>query len=135
MTYLADAHRDWHAVNGAYAICPLDCGAMAPGQAEAEELSNWIAYTDSEADERRVRCAHCKDRHANADVVRACAALHELQAERVEERAATPTYAEAIGYAGACEDGRCDVYNRCHKHRAQDAARGDRDAHFRAYND
>ena len=82
MSYIADAHRDWHAVNGAYNTeCPLDCGAMAPGQAEAEELSNFIAYTDEEAgDARRIRCAHCKDRHGSADVVRACAALHELLA-------------------------------------------------------
>lgn len=27
MSYLAEAHSEWHAVHGKYAICPLDCGA------------------------------------------------------------------------------------------------------------
>ena len=35
MSYLADAHSDWHAVNGANEICPLDCG-VGEAQAEAE---------------------------------------------------------------------------------------------------
>lgn len=26
MSYLAEAHADWHAVNGRDAVCPLDCG-------------------------------------------------------------------------------------------------------------
>ena len=33
MSYLSDAHAEWHAVNGAYATCPLDCGAISPAQA------------------------------------------------------------------------------------------------------
>jgi len=45
------------------------------------------------------------------------------------------TYAGAIGYAGECEDGHCDVYNRCKKHRAQDAASGVRNAMTKSYND
>jgi len=27
MSYLADAHRDWHTVHGQNVVCPLDCGA------------------------------------------------------------------------------------------------------------
>lgn len=44
---LADAHRDWHNVNGAYAVCPLDCGAMSPEQAaaEAEAEAVWAFTT------------------------------------------------------------------------------------------
>lgn len=26
MAWLADAHRDWHTVNGWDVVCPLDCG-------------------------------------------------------------------------------------------------------------
>ena len=27
MTYISEAHNEWHTVNGASAVCPLDCGA------------------------------------------------------------------------------------------------------------
>ena len=30
MSYLSEAHAEWHAVNGRYAACPLDCGAGEP---------------------------------------------------------------------------------------------------------
>lgn len=30
MTYLDDSHREWHTIHGAYAVCPLDCGANEP---------------------------------------------------------------------------------------------------------
>ena len=30
MSYLTEAHADWHAVHGQYAACPLDCGAGEP---------------------------------------------------------------------------------------------------------
>lgn len=26
MAWLADAHNEWHTVNGRYEVCPLDCG-------------------------------------------------------------------------------------------------------------
>jgi hypothetical protein len=52
-----------------------------------------------------------------------------------EDDAAPVSYAVAAGYTGECEYGRCDVYTRCIKHREQDAARGVKDAMFRAYND
>lgn len=45
------------------------------------------------------------------------------------------TYAGALGYTGECAGGHCDVYHRCNRHRREDAARGDRDAMFRSYND
>jgi hypothetical protein len=79
MSWLSDAHSEWHAVHGAYACCPLDCGAISPEQAAAEDLMNFIAYTDEEAgDALPIRCAHCKARHATVDVVRACAELDAL---------------------------------------------------------
>lgn len=80
--YLADAHREWHYVHGKYnSACPLDCGAMSPEQAEAEEAYAWISWMDEEAgDARRIRCAHCRDRHATVEVVRACADLSALVA-------------------------------------------------------
>lgn len=27
MSWISDAHQEWHHVHGQYAICPLDCGA------------------------------------------------------------------------------------------------------------
>ena len=45
------------------------------------------------------------------------------------------TFAGALGYTGECENGHCDVYNRCKKHRAQDAASGVRNAMTKSYND
>lgn len=137
MSYLSDAHRDWHAVNGAYNTnCPLDCGAISPEQAEAEDAWAAIAYADEEAGEagRRIRCAHCKDKHADARTVRLCAELHSPAPAPTPEPAVT--YAGALGYDGACESGHCDTYNRCHKHRAQDAAAsGNWRDRFRSYSD
>jgi hypothetical protein len=43
MTYLADAHRDWHTVNG-WDSCPLDC-YEAEARAEAAMLAT---MTDEE---------------------------------------------------------------------------------------
>lgn len=76
MSYLSDAHTEWHLVNGRdNSACPLDCGAMSAEQREAEDLHEAIAYADSEG-EARIRCAHCKDRHVTVDAVRLCGALH-----------------------------------------------------------
>ncbi len=36
---------------------------------------------------------------------------------------------------GNCEGGKCSWYDKCHKHREQDVAHGDRWGNFRAYND
>lgn len=35
MSYLAEAHADWHAVHGKFAVCPLDCGI---GEGEIDRL-------------------------------------------------------------------------------------------------
>jgi hypothetical protein len=76
VSYISEAHADWHTVNGAYnSMCPLDCGAMSPEAREAEDLMEAIAYADSEG-EARIKCAHCKDRHVTVDAVRMCGALH-----------------------------------------------------------
>ena len=29
MSWINDAHTEWHTVNGWRAVCPLDCGAAA----------------------------------------------------------------------------------------------------------
>lgn len=68
MTYLADAHRDWHAVHGLNAVCPLDCGA---GEAVMED---WEHEADSiEAGAPSFRCGHCKGRHTSVAMARRCA--------------------------------------------------------------
>lgn len=32
MSYLSEAHSEWHSINGKYAVCPLDCGANEPDE-------------------------------------------------------------------------------------------------------
>lgn len=41
MSYLSEAHAEWHAVNGHDAVCPLDCGV-------GEVYDPWDAMTDEE---------------------------------------------------------------------------------------
>jgi hypothetical protein len=45
MAWIQDAHYEWHAVHGRYAVCPLDCGAAEGLMAEAEE-DDWVAEQD-----------------------------------------------------------------------------------------
>ena len=59
---IADAHAHWHATNGAYAVCPLDCGASEGLYAEYEE-ADFV-----EATAPLVACGHCKGRHTVAGV-------------------------------------------------------------------
>lgn len=68
MTYLADAHRDWHTVHGRYAVCPLDCGAIDPIVAAWEEDQDRIAEG-----EPSFRCGHCKGRHTSVFIAKECA--------------------------------------------------------------
>lgn len=77
MSYLADAHSEWHAVHGAYAICPLDCGAMSPEQAEAEEADNTMSYYD-EHGTASITCGACGGTHKAVDAVKACYFLQGL---------------------------------------------------------
>lgn len=56
MAWLADAHREWHYVNGADACCPLDCGA---GETYDHE-------------EPTIKCGHCKAYHFTTQEVRIC---------------------------------------------------------------
>lgn len=37
MSFIADAHREWHVVYGSQAVCPLDCGANEGAMAEAAD--------------------------------------------------------------------------------------------------
>lgn len=71
MSYLADAHRDWHTVNGKYAVCPLDCGASEIVgnyfEADAEALLEVQA-----AGGRGIKCGNCKLHHTSVDAIRFC---------------------------------------------------------------
>lgn len=40
MTWLSDAHSEWHAVNGRWG-CPLDCAASDVGVGEEAEEAAW----------------------------------------------------------------------------------------------
>jgi hypothetical protein len=46
MSWISDSHREWHHAHGAYAVCPIDCGAMSPEQAEAEAAYEAEAYAE-----------------------------------------------------------------------------------------
>lgn len=49
MSFIADAHREWHTVHGARATCPLDCGASEPTLEEIMESEEWSAQQDRRA--------------------------------------------------------------------------------------
>lgn len=79
MSWISEAHADWHAVNGAYnSNCPLDCGAMSPEAREAEDIINALGYED-ETGTASIRCGTCPDRHHSVAAVRLCG---ELKARR-----------------------------------------------------
>lgn len=112
MSWISDAHAQWHAVHGAYETCPLDCGAMSPEQREAEDLIEAIGYED-ETGTASIRCGTCPDRHRSAAAVRACGQLQALR-DRVPAHAPHVTatgcnltqadFGEAIP-GEVCEDG------------------------------
>lgn len=78
MSYLSDAHSEWHIVNGKYnPLCPLDCGALDPKHAEMEDLSMTIDYYDTEGT-ASISCGHCQRTHYSVLSVRACADLNRL---------------------------------------------------------
>lgn len=78
MSYLADAHREWHQVNGKYAICDLDCGASEYiGQAFEDD------YEDTERGTKGIRCGACQGRHSAVSMVKLC---HEVKRDRERRR-------------------------------------------------
>lgn len=38
MSWIADAHREWHTVHGQNTVCPLDCGAGEVNDYDEEEI-------------------------------------------------------------------------------------------------
>lgn len=62
---LSDAHSQWHAVHGRYAVCPMDCGV-------GEQF---------EHDGPIVVCGFCK-RHETVAEVRECAKAHYEEMNR-----------------------------------------------------
>lgn len=61
MSWLADAHREWHLVNGARSVCPLDCGV---GEAEAE-----MAYMEQVAEEEAHAAFRARIEAARAEAI------------------------------------------------------------------
>ena len=43
MSWIVDAHYEWHAVHGALAVCPLDCGIGEGYEDEPDEeaMDQW----------------------------------------------------------------------------------------------
>lgn len=62
MSYMADAHRQWHTAHGWNMVCPLDCGVT----------ERYDDYYDEEEGEPLVKCGKCKGRHAGARGVAVC---------------------------------------------------------------
>ena len=48
MSFMSEAHQQWHMVNGKYSVCPLDCGVeeYAPDDYAPPNLDD--AYPDEE---------------------------------------------------------------------------------------
>lgn len=63
MTWIADAHRQWHSAHGQFAVCPLDCG-VGEGMDEPDPMPG-----------EGVRCGHCQNRHWTIEGVKACAGV------------------------------------------------------------
>lgn len=85
---LSEAHSHWHAVNGALAVCPLDCGIGYDMHAEAE-AAGWY---DDEA--TQVSCGHCKGRHSVEQVKECAAAAWQAKAAAAAPAANTSVCAE-----------------------------------------
>lgn len=96
-TTIVDAHSQWHAIHGAFAVCPLDCGAGGV-DGEWEALSQGVDcfacghHHDPNSSGAcweaqclpgcplhlpQVSCGHCKGRHTVSGVA-VCAATHYL---------------------------------------------------------
>jgi len=41
MSWLSEAHNDWHTINGRNVTCPLDCGA-------GEQDEYWLEWVESQ---------------------------------------------------------------------------------------
>jgi hypothetical protein len=51
MSWLSEAHTEWHTVNGRYEVCPLDCGVaegMYDEPTEEEFLAEFYGYSQWE---------------------------------------------------------------------------------------
>ena len=67
MSYLSDAHAQWHQIYGKYATCDLDCGAG--------EVVGEVFEADAEAlaeGAHGIKCGSCKERHASVATVKFC---------------------------------------------------------------
>lgn len=53
MSWLSEAHSEWHAVNGHDAICPLDCGVGEAYPPEYDYTDEELALMDAEDEQAR----------------------------------------------------------------------------------
>ena len=97
-TALADAHDQWHKLNGKYRTCDLDCGAgERVGEFFEADAQALIALG-----ERGIKCGSCGMHHSNTAAVRFCFEVKydsQIAARRDAEMAA------AIEAEGECEHG------------------------------
>jgi hypothetical protein len=91
MSYLSEAHTDWHTANGKFATCPLDCGANEPIQSECSCGEMVYIFPSDPNDPSR----GCVD-PAACDVVNAAlAATYAAQREAEKAAAADNPWASA----------------------------------------
>lgn len=64
MSWLADAHRDWHTVHGWDKVCDLDCGVGEVYDYDEDDMQPW-----------GVKCGHCKLYHADTHAVYLCSRM------------------------------------------------------------
>jgi hypothetical protein len=104
------------------------CATAEAAHGEAEAAADAAAMHAEEV-------AYARSREAQAEAGTWFGPQTEADTWGEHDDPEPPSFAVAAGYTGDCEWGRCDVYTRCIKHREQDAARGVKDAMFKAYND
>jgi hypothetical protein len=51
MSWLSEAHEEWHLVNGKYACCPLDCGASEFLQEPDYDETDFKEFSEASAAE------------------------------------------------------------------------------------
>lgn len=58
MSWISDGHAEWHAVNGKYATCPLDCGANEPFASQCSVCGEFTYEFPSDPGNPAIGCSN-----------------------------------------------------------------------------
>lgn len=76
MSWISESHSQWHALNGLYEPCPLDCGIVPPEQAKVEALETALEenakFAEATNSDHIIRCGRCGKTHHSVAGVRWC---------------------------------------------------------------